>query len=98
MWGKTHCKYTYGYVHFKTSHVNGAASLYHHVINHESGHILGLADPNYPVPGNLCGAYYTSVMHSNYYCGEGDLEWPNGDDRWCVEDLAFDGAWGHCNP
>lgn len=64
--------YNYGYVRFKTSHINGSTSLYHHVISHETGHHLGLADGDGSCPG--------SIMHSAYY-GCSNLEWPSSGDR-----------------
>jgi len=72
--------YLYAYVRFKTSHISGSTFLYHHVINHETGHILGLADPPY-------GDCKVSVMHSAHY-GCTDREWPQSGDRVLVTDIA----------
>lgn len=36
-------------------------------------------------------------MHSNYYCGTGNLEWPTFEDRWCATDIAFYEPGGGCH-
>ena len=97
-----HRYYWYGRVLFKAAHLESASpcgtsclALRRHVINHETGHTLGLADPDLPNLGQfppypnssatLCGSYYRStgtgqnVMHSNYYSGYGDPVWPDTD-------------------
>lgn len=56
---------------------------YHHAINHETGHVLGLADP--PDDGSYC---VYSVMHSRSY-GCTSLEWPTGPDFNSVEWLIY---------
>ena len=77
-----HNDYTYAYVRFKTSHLNGSVALYHHAVNHETGHILGLKDPNY------YGHCVDSVMHSKYYGCDADRQWPSGADRTRVTNIA----------
>lgn len=88
-----HADWWYGIVGFKTSHVNGSAAGWHHTINHETGHVLGLADPDEPAAGAPhCTDdpnFLTSVEHSDYYCHNGNAEWPNNADRWCAEQLAL---------
>jgi hypothetical protein len=74
--------YLYAYVRFKTSHISGSTALYRHVINHETGHILGLKDPNYT------GHCMTSVMHSIYYGCSSNLQWPSSGDRSKVTNIA----------
>ena len=74
--------YTYAFVRFKTSHLNGSVALYHHAVNHETGHILGLKDPNY------YGHCTDSVMHSKYYGCATDRQWPSGADRTRATNIA----------
>lgn len=66
------------------------SSLCKHLINHETGHALGLADPT---PGPAIGQEYcqvsfgyviswnVSIMHDEFYCGNVDraqnLPWPS---------------------
>lgn len=85
----SHDDYYYAYVKFATFHINPNVPFeYHHVVNHETGHILGLQDPP------PCGSTWVSVMHPDYYCtGSTKLEWPDPDDIWCVDQVAW---WWHC--
>ncbi len=59
-------------------------NLYAHAINHETGHVLGLADParsgDCPTGG--------SVMHSRYYGCTTDYSWPTYNDRYNVEYIS----------
>ncbi len=71
-------------VRFKTSHINGGVSLYHHVINHETGHVLGLQDGDGTCPDP------DSVMHSIYYGCEVNAEWPSAEDRASVGALIWE--------
>jgi hypothetical protein len=78
-----HKEWRYFIVYVKTAHLNGAVALYHHVVNHETGHVLGLRDggPQQPVPGpNPC---QFSIMHPDYYGCNGTGGWPNnGQPEW----------------
>jgi hypothetical protein len=69
----------YADVYLKTSHVNGSAALYRHVINHETGHVLGLRDGDGTCPD--------SIMHSIYYGCSVNREWPSAGDRSSVQSL-----------
>lgn len=72
-------------IYLKTSHINGTTAAYHHVINHEFGHALGLIDGIQP-----CDPAVVSVMFPSYYCGGSftDLEWPSTTDRNFVTNYA----------
>jgi hypothetical protein len=83
-----HYDYPYYYVLFKTTHLSGSVALYHHVVNHETGHVLGLADGNGTCPD--------SVMHSRYYACSIDREWPSFYDRYSVETLVYNCPWVGC--
>lgn len=63
---------------------NGPAA-YHHAVNHETGHILGMADP--PRGGGYC--YVDSVMHSIYYGCANNFEWPTWRDFDSVSSLVY---------
>jgi hypothetical protein len=56
-------------------------STNYHIINHEHGHTLGLADPG------SCAGYY-SVMHDYYYCGATDYTYPQEADRAAVDTIS----------
>jgi hypothetical protein len=55
-----HNDYRWAYAYFPTSRINGGSATYHHVIGHETGHVLGLKDPDYS--GHCLGN--VSIMHS----------------------------------
>lgn len=74
LWYGSHWDYQYYYINMQGSRLNGSQATYRHVINHETGHVLGLADP-----GGCTG--YTSVMHSTRYFCSVDLSWPTVYDR-----------------
>lgn len=86
-----HSEYQYYTVRFKTAHINhadpgGAYKPWHHAINHETGHVLGLKDPDYigDCPESQGGE--ASVMHSQFYYGcTVNLEWPSASDRASVQ-------------
>lgn len=75
--------YAYEKVYLKTSHIDGSAFWYHHTINHEFGHTLGLADPSY---GDCQNG--NSIMHSGPAYGCDAIEWPTIHDRGAVSDIA----------
>ncbi len=73
-----HTDYFWASVTFNTYRLTSGRAMYHHIINHETGHVLGLKDPDY------YGQCVDSVMHSAYYgCGV-EREWPSGADRQTV--------------
>lgn len=76
-----HTDYRWAYVRFKTSHLTSGTFWYHHTINHETGHVLGLKDPDW------WGQCADSVMHSGVY-GCTDREWPSWSDRDKVTRIA----------
>ncbi len=80
-----HNEYKYAYVTLKTSHMTSGSALYHDVVNHETGHVLGFKDPNY-------GDCPLSVMHSRYYGCASDLEWPSDGDIWVGTTIANNSA------
>ncbi len=99
-----HVEFRYGYVRFVTAHINGSLILAHHVVNHETGHILGLCDggPDATDPANvflgctLDADHFNcvdSVMHSQAY-GCSNREWPTSLDRAAVESLIPGGVVG----
>jgi hypothetical protein len=78
-----HVDYLYGNEYLDHSHVYGSDALRRHVVNHETGHVLGLKDP--PPCLDSGGQTIQSVMHSSYYCaGASNLEWPTTNDRLVV--------------
>ena len=75
--------YAYETIYFKTSHLTGTTSLAQHTINHEFGHMLGLADGG----GGNCSN--DSIMHPPYYCtGNTQFQWPQSNDRSAVTTIA----------
>lgn len=64
-------------IHFRTNHFTQGVALYHHVVNHEVGHTLGLKDPDNT--GHCMGNI--SVMHSTFYGCSFDREWPTWNDH-----------------
>ncbi len=71
---------------FKTMHFTNGPALSHHIINHETGHVLGLKDPNY------YGQCMDSVMHSTYYGCSTNREWPSAADLQAVGTIALGGT------
>ncbi len=67
----------------KRTHISGTVEFRHHLLNHETGHVLGLADPPPCEPD--------SVMHEETYydCSE-DWEWPTANDFDSVLSLIDD--------
>lgn len=80
-----HWDYRYGYAWLQASRLSATPLTYHHLVNHETGHMLGLADPGAGDPHYHC---LYSVMHSIAYgCGTSH-EWPTYSDRASVESIA----------
>ncbi|WP_232293541.1 hypothetical protein [Stigmatella aurantiaca] len=61
--GHTHFKWVYSYL--KAEHISGNLTRARKFINHETGHILGLKDPDYS------GHCMNSVMHNDLYSSLG---------------------------
>lgn len=77
--------YTYGIAYLKESTFNGTASNY--IINHETGHILGLPDGDGTCPG--------SIMHSkDYGCSNGYPSWPYEADKNTVNSESNEKSYG----
>lgn len=57
----SHQHYDWAVVHFQTRHVRALDERARSFINHETGHVLGLADPRFP------GDCEESVMHNALY-------------------------------
>uniref|UniRef100_A0A831X930 ScyD/ScyE family protein n=1 Tax=Thermorudis peleae TaxID=1382356 RepID=A0A831X930_9BACT len=76
-----HTDYRWASVRFETSHLTSGTFCYHHTINHETGHVRGLKDPDW------WGQCADSVMHSGVY-GCTDREWPSWSDRDKVTKIA----------
>jgi hypothetical protein len=77
-----HYDYKFAYVTLKTAHLTGGAALYHHVVNHETGHILGFRD------GAGSSDCPVSIMHSIAYGCSANLEWPSDGDIWVGTTIA----------
>lgn len=60
----------------------------HHVVNHETGHVLGLKDPDQISPGVYDCLGNVSVMHSQFYGCAYNREWPTWNDHNTVVLLA----------
>lgn len=82
-----HTDYAKTYITFNTSHLNGSSALYHHAVNHETGHALGFCDPTNP--NCYSPACVDSVMHSQAY-GCVNLEFPSAGDIWVGTTIAND--------
>lgn len=80
--GYGHTDYLFAYVTLKTSHLTSGAPLYHHVVNHETGHVLGFLDPNY------YGNCVDSIMHSIHYGCSTNREYPSDGDIWVGTTIA----------
>lgn len=61
----------------------GPANYYRHQVNHETGHVLGLKDPDYT---GHCPV--DSVMHSLAYGCSQDRQWPSSYDVSSVKTIA----------
>ncbi len=81
-----HTDYSWALVTFKTMHFTNGPALAHHIINHETGHVLGLKDPDYS------GHCVDSVMHSTYYGCSTNREWPSPADRQTATTIATGGT------
>ena len=58
---KAHTHYDWAVIHFQSRHVRGLDERARNFINHETGHVLGLADPRFT------GDCSESVMHNALY-------------------------------
>jgi hypothetical protein len=81
-----HTDYFWALATFKTMHFTNGPALSHHIINHETGHVLGLKDPDYS------GHCVDSVMHSTYYGCSTNREWPSAADRQTAATIATGGT------
>ncbi len=84
--GYGHTDYTHGWVTLKTAHLTGGAPLYHHAVNHETGHILGFRD------GAGATDCPVSIMHSIAYGCSANYEWPTDGDIWVGTTVANNSA------
>ncbi len=59
-----------------------------HTVNHETGHVFGLADggPSSPYPSSGCSPL--SIMHPSYYGCSARIPWPTWDDVLSVWDIT----------
>lgn len=80
-----HTHYKWGYSYLQTEHVSDYNERTRKFINHETGHILGLKDPDY------YGHCMNSVMHNNLYASMGctDPVWyPTASDKSSIVRIA----------
>jgi hypothetical protein len=80
-----HTHYKWGYSYLQTEHVWDYNNRTRKFINHETGHILGLKDPDY------YGHCMNSVMHNDLYASMGctDPTWyPTANDKNSVTRIA----------
>jgi hypothetical protein len=78
--GHTHYKWMYSYL--QTEHVWDYNSRTRKFINHETGHILGLKDPDYS------GHCMDSVMHNDLYNCPSTVWYPTSGDKSSVTRIA----------
>lgn len=81
-WPNGHVDWYYYNIYIDSQNIDGNSHEYHHTINHETGHALGLGDPicrNCTTVSNNFDTclwqaddgltrWVNSVMHSEYYC------------------------------
>lgn len=77
-------EYQWYYVWLKGNLIGAGGDTQRHVVNHETGHVLGLADGD--------GSCPSSIMHPGYYgCPGGNPAWPTAGNHATVNRL-IDGA------
>ncbi len=81
-----HTDYFWTSVTFNTYRLTSGPAMAHHIINHETGHVLGLKDPDYH------GQCEDSVMHSLYYGCDVEREWPSPADLRTATEIATGGT------
>lgn len=85
-----HSDFHYAYAHIERDRFTVSTDARRrHTINHETGHVLGFADPGVGNQPNGCydqnGNPIVSVMHSSFYCpGFTDYQWPTDGDRYVL--------------
>lgn len=79
--GPGHARYYWAYLN-SVDIAGSSEQNWHHIVNHETGHMFGLADPSY---GSCLGD--DSVMHSQFYGCAYTRYWPTSQDRSSVTAL-----------
>ena len=82
--------YQWANVYLVTGHIDGGSGEYHQTINHEFGHVVGLADPSY----GDCGPP-TSIMHTFTAYGCGYVEFRQSADVSSVTTIADNTSHGY---
>lgn len=82
-------EYTWYYVWLRGNLIKNGGFDTHHVVNHETGHVFGLADGG-PTSGSWDTSCPSSIMHTSYYGCSVTLEWPSlSTDHPSVNDIIY---------
>jgi len=73
--GDNHCHYNQARVYTRTGHLSGQGDGSRHVVNHESGHVLGLLDPCAGTGTSNCTQVNNNFRYCRFYGLFGAATW-----------------------